>query len=616
MARGRCGRPVRERLVPRVLTGFVAAGLALGAALPARALDDVVLRVPDAPNGLVAQLRASSLVVEAQTEGRTAPVDVMAAARAEYGRLIGLLYEEGYFAPVVRVRVDGREATEVSTLRPPARIGRVEIDIDLGPQFRFGRTEIAPLAPDTDLPSGFARDEVARSTVIRDAAGAALDGWRAQGHALARPAGQEVIADHRDRRLDVALRIDPDRQLRFGALRPQGNERTRPRRIEQIAGLPAGAVYDPQALAEAEDRLRRTGTFSSVALRHAEVANPDGTIDIDVLLDEAPLRRIGAGAELDTESGLGLSGFWLHRNLLGGAERLRFEAALTGIGARNRGLGYALDLRYTRPATIGPNTDLEVGARALRLDERDFGADLGQVEIRLIRRVNPRLTGTLALQLRFESARFGATRQLRGDFGTLGLEAGLTRDTRDSPLNPTRGSFLTGTVTPYLGVRNADHGAHLRADLRQYVDLRGEGRLVLAGRLQLGAVLGAALDRTPRDLLFYSGGGGTVRGMPFQSLGVSAGGVRSGGQGFAALSAEIRAQVSDQFSVVGFADAGMVSERAIGGARDWHAGAGVGLRYLTPVGPLRLDLATPIRRNASAADASRFQFYIGIGQAF
>ena len=572
---------------------------------------------PGASSSLLGQIRASSLLVEAQAEGRTAPVDVLAAARAEYGRLIGLLYEEGYFAPVIRVRIDGREAVDFSALRPPARVSQAEIEIDLGPQFAFGRAEITPLAPGTTLPSGFARGETARSTLVRAAAGAALDGWRDQGHALAEPAGQEIIASHPDQRLDVLIRVAPGPQLRFGSLRPSGHERTRDRRIAQIAGLPSGATYDPAALAEAEARLRRTGTFTSVALRPAETANADGTIDVDALLDEAPLRRIGAGAELDSESGLGVSGFWLHRNWLGGAERLRFEAALTGIGARQRGLGYTLDLRYTRPATGRPDTDVEAGARILRQDERDFVADMAKLDVRMIRRFTPQTTGTLGLALRFERADFGLNRAIRSDFGTLGLDIGLTHDSRDSPVDPTRGLFLSGTVTPYLGFLSADNGLHLRADARAYLDPGTEGRLVLAGRAQLGAVFGAALNRTPRDLLFYSGGGGTVRGLPFRSLGVTGpGGARSGGQGFAALSAEARARVNDSFSLVGFVDAGYVSEGAFRGADDWQAGGGIGLRYLTPIGPLRVDLAVPLRRNATAADAGRFQFYIGIGQAF
>jgi translocation and assembly module TamA len=598
--------------------GALALALTLGLlpAPPAAALESVEIRVPGADPDLMAQIRASSLVLEAQAAGRVLPVDVMAAARAEYGRLLGLLYEQGYFAPVIRIRVDGREAVEVSTLRPPSRIGQVAVDVDLGPQFRFGRTEIAPLAPGTALPPGFARGEVARSTVVREAAGAALDGWRAQGHALAAPAGQEVIASHPDRRLDVALRIAPGPRLAFGALRPQGAEATRPERIRAIAGLPSGAVFDPAAVAEAEARLRRTGSFASVSLRPAEAANPDGTIDIEARLEEAPPRRLGAGAELDSESGLGLSGFWLHRNLLGGAERLRLEAAVTGIGSQVRGLGYTLDARYTRPATGRPDTDLELGLRAVRLDERDFGADQIAAEARLVRRWSDRLTGTLALQGRYERAAFGPARSLSGDFGTLGAEAGLVWDARNRPLDPSAGSYLAGSAAPYLGFGAARSGLRLRFDARHYADLGTEGRIVLAGRVQGAAVLGPGVAQTPREFLSYSGGGGTVRGLPFQSLGVTVGGVRSGGQAFAAISAEARVRVSPSLQLAAFADAGTVAERAFGGQSDWHAGAGVGLRYLTPVGPLRLDLATPLRRNAGAVGARSLQVYVGIGQAF
>jgi translocation and assembly module TamA len=140
--------------------------------------------------------------------------------------------------------------------------------------------------------------------------------------------------------------------------------------------------------------------------------------------------------------------------------------------------------------------------------------------------------------------------------------------------------------------------------------------VVLAGRAQAAAVLGPDITATPREFLAYSGGGGTVRGLPFQSLGVTVGGAQSGGQGFAALSAEARVRVNDSFSVAAFADAGLVTEGAFAGPSDWHAGAGLGLRYLTPVGPLRLDLATPVRRNATALGARRLQVYVGIGQAF
>jgi len=113
----------------------------------------------------------------------------------------------------------------------------------------------------------------------------------------------------------------------------------------------------------------------------------------------------------------------------------------------------------------------------------------------------------------------------------------------------------------------------------------------------------------------YSGGGGTVRGQPYQSLGVTASnGEFTGGQSFAAASVELRASVRENIGVVGFYDAGFVTEESgFAGESDWHAGAGVGLRYNTGIGPIRVDVATPVTGDDAGRD---YQFYIGIGQAF
>ncbi|MCC5968628.1 MAG: BamA/TamA family outer membrane protein [Pararhodobacter sp.] len=582
---------------------------------PAVAMDDLRFSVPGAENGLRADIEASSLLATTLREGQLDPLDVTSAARADYGRLIGLLYEQGYYAPQISIRIDGREAADISTLNPPGRIGTVEVSIALGPQFVFRRAEVAPLAPGTELPEGFAPGAVARSTLVRDATVVAVDGWRAQGHALAETSGQEVTADHRTQVLDVNVRIAPGQQLRFGQVRPSGNERTRSARIVQIAGVNSGEIFDPEAVALAETRLRRTGTFASAAIRPAETANPDGTIDMDVNIQEAPPRRLGAGVEVDSNAGVRVSGFWLHRNLLGGAERLRLEAAIEGIAARVGGLGFTVDARYTRPATLNSDTDLELGARAQRVEERDYGADAAEADIRFLRRYSDRLTGHTGVVLRFERARFGEDRDLRGNFGTLGVPVGLTWDSRDRPLDAARGFYLMGEIKPYAGFSEAEHGVRMRLDGRAYTDMGSDGRFVLAGRVQAGAIWGSALSATPRNYLFYSGGGGTVRGLPFQSLGVTQGGVSSGGQGFAAVSGEVRARVTDRIGLAAFVDAGYVSAGPFNGASDWQAGAGVGLRYQTPVGPIRVDVATPVRRNATAT-GGRFQVYVGIGQAF
>jgi len=588
------------------------AALTLGVVpLPSRALESLEFSVPGASAELLADLRASSLLLAAQAEGHTAPIDLMAAARAEYGQLLDLLYEDGRYAPAIHVRVDGQEAADVSPLRTPSRIDRIAVRIDLGPQFTFGTATIAPLAPGTVLPAGFAPGLPARSTVVRDALGAALDGWRARGHALAEPSGQRVVADHDTNRLNISLTLAPGPQLHVGRVVPEGNERTRTERIQAIAGLEPGSVHDPAAIRAAETRLRQTGTFASVVLRTADRANPDGTIDIAAQVEEAPPRRIGFGAEIDSESGGRLSGFWMHRNLTGGADRLRLEAAVDGIAARTGGLGFSLDARYVRPATPNRDTDLELGLNAVRQNERDYLADAFTADGLFRRTYSPTLSATAGVNLRYERATYAGT---RNDFGTLGLPVSVTQDTRDRALDASRGHYLWVEAMPYAGFGQAASGLRLRFDARAYADIGTEGRVVLAGRAQLGALIGPSLNAAPRGFLFYSGGGGSVRGMPYQSLGVS-GPPASGGRGFAALSGELRVRVNDSFAIVAFADAGAVSSGAFTGSHDWQAGAGLGVRYATPIGPLRLDLAAPLRRNAGVT-SNAMQIYFGIGQAF
>ena len=132
--------------------------------------------------------------------------------------------------------------------------------------------------------------------------------------------------------------------------------------------------------------------------------------------------------------------------------------------------------------------------------------------------------------------------------------------------------------------------------------------------MQVGSIAGAALDTVPNDMRFFSGGGGTVRGQDYESLGITLNGEDSGGGSLFVLSAEARARVTDSIGVVAFADFGAVGADPF--IEDWdnnQSGAGLGLRYLTPIGPLRVDVAVPVE---GVTPADNYYFYIGIGQAF
>jgi len=588
--------------------------LAMLAALPVHAAE-VRLSAPLAPEKFAERLRAASLSVTTATQEDSTAQDLLAAARADYARLVGVLYAEGYYGGTVSIRVDGREAAEIPPLSAPDAIGQIAIEVRRGAGFRFGEAEVTPLAPGTGLPGKFLSGELAKAGLIREATQTGIKGWRDAGHAKARVAAEDIVANHPRARLDARITLDPGPRLRFGDLQiVEGDRpsRVRAARIREIAGLPTGRVYSPDELEDAANRLRRSGAFRSVRLTEAETPGADGTLGIEARVSDAKRRRVGVGAELSSLEGVTLSGFWLHRNLLGGAERLRIDALVGGIGGDSAGEDFRLGFRFDRPATFTPDTSLVLGARIEENNEPDYRERKAEIGVGVNHVFSDELTAEAGIAYRYS--------EITDDLGKRELQhlifpVDAIWDRRDDPLNPREGLYLNVALTPFVGLDSGGSaGTRLYADLRDYLTLGDGDRFTLAGRAQLGSVAGAALDEVPADMLFYSGGAGTVRGQGYQSLGVDlAPNITVGGRSFAGVSAELRAMVSDSVQAVAFADAGFIGEEALGtGTGEWHGGAGLGARYFTAVGPIRVDLATPVDDDAFQA----FEIYIGIGQAF
>lgn len=585
--------------------------LALLGGVRAVAAAEVTIALPADAQGLGGHLRDASLSVETAAREDATAQDLLAAARADYARMVGALYEVGRYGGVVSIRVDGREAADMPAFAAPARIGRIAIRVEPGPLFTFSQTRIAPLAPGTRLPEGFRPGWPAFSETIGKTTAAAGRGWREAGHAKVAIAAQRLVADHRGARLAADITLAPGPRLRFGQLVVARPGNVRPGRVRAIAGLPTGEVYHPDEVREASRRLRRTGAFSSVVLDEAETPGPDGTLDIVATLADARPRRFGFGAELSSLEGLTLSGFWLHRNLMGGAERLRIDAEVGGIGGDSGGIDYVLSARFDRPATFTSDTGLFLSARAQEKDEPDYRERSVRLGGGLSHIFSDTLTGEAGIAYQYSD--------IDDDLGSRRLEhvlfpARLTWDTRDDDLNARQGVYIDLDVTPFVGIGGGGLGARLYLDARQYISLTRDGGLVLATRAQLGTVNGASLTQVPPEMLFFSGGAGTVRGQSYKSLGIDLpGGRQVGGRSFSALSAELRADLSGPWSVVGFADGGFVGAGSWwDGVRDSHYGAGFGVRYDTGLGPVRVDIATPLDSSAG----SEFELYIGIGQAF
>jgi translocation and assembly module TamA len=566
------------------------------------------LQTPGADDALRDTLVNSSVLIAARREGNTTPQDLLAASQAEYARLLGVLYENARYGGVISVLIDGREAASIPPLNAPRSIREVVVRVNPGPVYRFGTATVGPLAPGTQVPEGFRRGRPAGTGTIRNTAASAVDAWRAEGHAKAEIADQDIVARHGANRVDVRLAVDPGPRLRFGQIGVRGNKDVKTARIAKISGLREGPVFDPEEVDRAANRLRRTGSFSSVNVVEGETPTTDGRLPMTIEVVEATPRRFGVGAEYSTTEGVRLSGFWLHRNFLGGAERFRVDGAVAGLGGETGGVDYSLGIRYERPATPKADIDLFAELSFEALDEPDFTSDTTEFTLGFTRYATDHLTVGFGVGYLYSDTTdaFG-----RETYQLLTIPLTAENDRRDDSLNPREGYYGDLAVTPFLGIDGTTNGTRVVFDGRAY---RTSGELTFAGRVQVGSLFGPALSDSPPFYRFYSGGGGTVRGHGYQSLGVDVAGQTTGGRSFLGLSGEVRSGVTKNIQLVGFYDWGYIGAESFPDfSGKSHAGAGVGIRYDTGIGPIRFDVAVPVD---GRRDGSDFYLYIGIGQAF
>lgn len=600
---GRAGR--RITLALTLTTGLA---LTFGPAMGAP--DKIVFDTPGASKNLTAALKSASVLLSTQSDKHTDAQSLFAAARADYSRLLGTLYAQGYYSGVIHILIDGREAANIAPLDAPNTINKVVVTVQPGPRFTFAKTQIAPLAPGTKLPPEFAIGQPALSTAVQAAASSAVDGWRDDGYAQAQIGGQRIVADHPARTLSADVSVTPGPKVTFGRLTLSGKTTVPQARIRQIAGFPTGKTFNPKEEKKSADRLRRAGAFSSVAFSEAKTLGPGNTMDVDAAIVQGKRHRIGFGAELASQQGLTLSGFWQNRNFLNDAQQLRFDAAVSGLGGQDGAPDYSLKLRFDRPAVVNPDSALYAQIETKQLNQTDYKETLASGEVGLTRTINDHLTATAGVG--YEVSRVTDSLGVHW-FHDVSFPLGLVYDTRDNPLNAHKGVYLDALVKPYVGFGGTGNGAQLKLDARTYRRLGT--RFTLAGRLLVGSIIGSSVADTPRDYLFYSGGGGTVRGQPYQSLGVYvlSPTQRTGGRSFLGISGELRTKINSSFGVVGFYDAGFVGADSLPGKDGaWQAGAGLGLRYYTGIGPIRLDVGFPV----SGSTGSGPQIYVGIGQAF
>jgi len=592
--------------------------------------------------GLVDALRDASTLQRLRADAPPDADALVRRAQADLPRLVDALWGAGHYNARVAVEVAGvalklgedRAAVAIRAAAPYQASAPVPVRIvaDPGPLFAVRALTIlgpdgAPLGPDALPPRvvALAGGAPARTADIVAAQARIVDHFRAGSRPFARIVRADPVVVHPEAALDLTLVVDPGPVAALGEAVIRGAPGVDPATIRSFVYAEPGDPYSPEALASIRRSVSAIEALSSVRVRTPEDPgglDPNGFLPIFVDVAERAPRAVGVSAQYSTRDGPALRAYWTHRNLFGGAERLRLEASvfyLTQRGPDNARSGSELDdlggrfsVSFLKPALGGSRNDLLIDGTIARERTEGYVSRFANAAAGVRHRFGERASAQVGIE-----AERGEARDALGevDYALVSLQASLNYDSTDRPLDPTRGARLTASVGAFPTFLGSTVGLTIaRAAGSIYLAVDESARVVLAGCLGVGSIVGAELEEIPANRRFFAGGGGSVRGFAYRSLGPRFLGEPIGGRSLVEGSIEARIRITDTIGVVPFVDAGAAFEGSLpDGSQRVRVAAGLGLRYHTGIGPIRLDVATPLGRGRGDRPVA---VYIGLGQAF
>ncbi|HTT06322.1 MAG TPA: BamA/TamA family outer membrane protein [Steroidobacteraceae bacterium] len=640
----------------RALALLVVLAAVLASVPEARAADPQPYRidwVSSGNHGIDSAMKATSQLQSLRTSAKVGPFELIARARGDINRLQTVLKSFGYYQGAVTITIDGlglddaRLADEL-TARPKGSDARVKISARLGARFHIGRIEIQGSLPaGMQGRLGLTSGAPAVAAQVLAAGGALQNALQNAGYAfatVAAPVAYEVPAQHL---LNLTYKVSSGPRVRIGKIRIDGLQHVHESLIDARLLVHTGELYDAADVQKARLDLLSLGLFTTVSVQLGAAPDAQGRVPITFRVREAKRFTIGVSAAYSTDLG-GSAGFnWGNADVFGHGEQLTFNANAIDLGgSASTGIGYDVTLGYSLPDFHHRDQTLHFSVEGVRQELQAYAENGQIVGTSLSRRLSSVWNATAGLSYEYEVVgQPGATcltSQLItkagvtvcpysqiNNYSLVLLPLSALYDSTDlaSPLaDPTHGFRISLNVTPTFSyshtgavfvVSQATAATYL--DLHKLFAAAPAGRTVIAARVMLGMASGASWSDLPPDERFYAGGSGTVRGFRYQSVGPqfttngSANGVPQGGTTLRVLNLELRQRIGAHFGMVTFMDEGGVSQsaRLLSGA--FRMGVGAGVRYYSPIGPVRLDIALPAHRQAND---DRFEVYIGLGQAF
>ena len=580
-------------------------------------------------------LRSGSTLISDEEKPVSGSLGLLGKAKTDRKRLVAILYENARYDGLADIYIAGKD---IADLAPDAQFDTskpvpVQIRVRPGPVYQLGNVSIGTQGVPVD-PQKYklVRGGSANSVDLLDSESKLLRDLRDDGRPFVAITKRDIVADAATDRLDYTLQTAPGPRVPFGQTYVAGAKDVDPGFIAYMAGVKAGEVFSPEELKSARERLLKLGVFSSVTVKEAKTQDSDGTLPVQVEVGERKFGFYGIGATYSNTEGAGANGYVGYRNLFGRAESIRLDASISKIGADTistaarplDGPDYAASLVFKKPGVLGPDSVYIGSLEAKREQPLAYNRDSYAITSGVEYDVDKNQKVSVGVRGEYETIEDFLGKR---DYLLASVPVKYTFDSRDDKLNPTTGILASALVEPTYSVSDSVVFAKARLDAATYYSLTDSNRYIIAGRVAYGNVFGAKLQDVPNDRRFYAGGGGSVRGYEFQSIGpyfpvsVPLGSglnpdfanTPTGGLSLFEASVEARIGITDTIQIVPFIDAGSVGSDLMPDFSNLKFGAGIGARYITSFGPIRVDVAVPLQKGPR--DAS-YQIYAGIGQAF
>jgi translocation and assembly module TamA len=563
--------------------------------------------------------RFKALSALREGDGKAAnETQVAARAREDEALAVRLLKSLGYY--------DATALSVVETIPAgsPRSVGRLRATVTATPGRLYTLSSVTVNA-DATVPEGLVRRELPlkvgdpiQADRIQGAEANVSLRLPQQGYPFVKVGERDILLEDQSPEAVGAytLPVDTGPRASFGQLTTEGDPVFDLKHLNVFPRFDGGDLYDTRKVDDLRDALVATGLFQTVSVEPVRTGRPgpDATEQVDLLIRQAkgPARTLAGQAGYSTGQGMTLEGSWVHRNLFPPEGALIVNAT---AGTQQQGAGAS----FRRQNAGRRDRTVTLTASALHQSYDAFDAFTGTLSARISYDSTPiwqkKFTYAFGVELvgTNESVYdFARGARERGTYGIAALPGQAMFDRSDSLLNPTRGYRLKINVSPEASVRGA---------VRPYARTMIEGTayypvgqsLVIAGRARAGSIFGIARDDLAPSRRYYGGGGGSVRGYGYQRLGpFDPNGDPVGGRSLNEFALEARYRFGD-FGIVPFVDAGNSYESTFPTGSDLRFGAGIGGRFYTNFGPLRVDVATPLNKRPGDG---RVALYISIGQAF